>query len=149
MANDLIPQLLLLTGGAVGAAALDRAKPEWNMYLLGPATDPNAVKITPGAMAAAGSLLVLALMPGSPNAFMKGAATAASGAFVYEATKLAEQKVLPSLDSLLKPGAPAQPPMMTAGVPYGMGVGGYPYAADPYCSQYDYMQAMSAYRPAA
>lgn len=148
MANDLIPQLLLLTGGAVSAAALDRAKPDWNMYLLGPKGDPNAVTITPGAMAAAGSLLVLTLMPGSASAFQKGLATAASGAFVYEGTKLAEQKLLPQLDSLFKPAAPAPMPMMVSGSPYGM-MGGYPYAADPYCSQYDYVQAMNAYRPAA
>jgi hypothetical protein len=145
---NLLAQLATQIAGGASAAALDRAKPEWTRHVGASATSAG-VAITPGAMAAVGLALVLALLPGSAGSatapmWKKIAANLAGGGLVYEGVKIAELEVLPRIQT-----APAPPQIAPTPLPAAThGVGNLPYYGHT-ITDYELAQALGSYRRAA
>lgn len=125
---DLLPQLVTQIVGGGGAAYLDRAKPQWTKFVGKSATSPG-VAVTPGAMAAVGTAVLLAVLPGKAGGatapmWKQLLANAAGGALVYEGVKLAEHEIIPRIESAMHPaaapGAPAPAAFMAPPGVYGM-----------------------------
>lgn len=148
----LLPSLLTQIVGGAGASAVDRYYPNLTWRVGASPTDPG-VSITPGAMAAVGTAVVLAVLPGKASASMAKLffANLAGGALVYEGVKLAEDQILPRLEgrpvgmSALPGGAPGTLPPATQGV----GAHLYPYAYRPTATDYEIQNALAHYRRAA
>lgn len=170
---DLIPQLLTQIAGGAGASALDKMKPEWVLNVGGTKTGfgvegtPDGIAITPGAMASIALAALLAFMPGKamgPAAptWKVLLANLAGGGLVYEGVKLAEQEIIPRIETAMgKPLGPAAPPALMYGV---NGVPGYgfsaPFRAMPYVghlpeqaqrgyTQYEIQQGLAQFNRAA
>jgi len=123
---NLIAHLATMTAGGIGAAAIDRAKPEWTRHVGASATSPG-VAITPGAMIAVGLAVVLAILPGRAGEaapmWRKVAANLAGGGLVYEAVKIGELEILPRFQKKEVAGVGALPggvavPGLQAGFPH-------------------------------
>lgn len=140
---NLVASLLTQIAGGAGALALDEAKPDWTYRVGQSQSNPAGIAITPGMMAAVGTTLVLAMIPGkmpSPDAKMTMAQTVrsiganlAGGALVAEGTQLAKDHLLPLLR---QPGGPFSVPAgAVAPLMYG-GVSGIPGRGLPQPQQY-------------
>lgn len=131
---NLVASLLTQIAGGTAAIALDEAKPNWTYYIG--AAPPSAAKpmgspgiaITPGAMAAVATAVLLAVLPGKARGaaapmWKSIAADVAGGALVAEGTKLGITEVVPRVKSLFAPKGVTVPP---GAVPLMYGVSGHP-----------------------
>lgn len=147
---NLVTSLLTQIAGGSAAIALDNAKPDWT-YRVG-ASAPSAsnpqgspgVAITPGAMAAVGTALALALIPGK-SGWQEVAANLAGGAIVAEGTMLASTTIVPAIKGALGQGGPVANPLMYGGV-YGVPRGLPAQHAQVGVTDFELQRALANYR---
>lgn len=149
---NLFAHLATMTIGGIGAAAVDRQKPEWTRHVGASATSPG-VAITPGAMGAVGLALLLAILPGKGGEaapmWRKIAANLAGGGLVYEAVKIGELEILPRIQTLTPAAPPGQLGAATApALPATQGVGNIPYYGHT-VTDWELQQNLANYRRAA